>query len=173
MVLVVCIPLYNGKLTPVLYRDKYTFAAAAELTFCAYCVANFVLEVPRKYVMYNCPLCLLIVYAAYVEGDLRLVGGTSAGEGRVEVYLNGEWGTVCDDNWDINDATVACQQLGHLRAVSALGGSYFGEGSDPIWYDNVDCVGNETNIAQCSHSGIGLHNCNHSQDAGVICGGKL
>ena len=158
---------------PVLYRDKYTFAAAAELTFCAYCVANFVLEVPRKYVMYNCPLCLLIVYAAYVEGDLRLVGGTSAGEGRVEVYLNGEWGTVCDDNWDINDATVACQQLGHLRAVSALGGAYFGEGSGPIWYDNVDCVGNETNIAQCSHSGIGLHNCNHSQDAGVICGGKL
>ena len=158
---------------PVLYRGKYTFAAAAELTFCAYCVANFVLEVPRKYVMYNCPLCLLIVYAAYVEGDLRLVGGTSAGEGRVEVYLNGEWGTVCDDNWDINDATVACQQLGHLRAVNALGGSYFGEGSGPIWYDNVDCVGNETNIAQCSHSGIGLHNCNHSQDAGVICGGKL
>ena len=157
----------------MLYRGKYTFAATAELPFREYFVANFVLEVPRKYVLHNCPLCLLIVYAAYVEGDLRLVGGTSVEEGRVEVYLNGEWGTVCDNNWDINDATVVCQQLGHLRAVSALGGAHFGEGSDPIWYDNVDCVGDETNITQCSHSGIGVHSCTHSQDAGVVCGGKL
>ena len=159
--------LYRGK------ADKYTFAAAAELTFREYFVANFVLEVPRKYVMDNRPLCLSIVYAAYVEGDFRLVGGTSAGEGRVEVYLNGVWGTVCDNNWDINDATVVCQQLGHLRAVSALGGAHFGEGSGPIWYGNVDCTGNDTNITQCSHSGIGVHNCTHSQDAGVVCGGKL
>ena len=101
------------------------------------------------------------------------MGGTSTDEGRVEVYLNGEWGTVCDNNWDINDATVVCQQLGHLRAVSAFGGAYFGEGSGPIWYDNVDCVGNEANITQCSHSGIGVLNCTHSQDAGVVCGGKL
>ena len=157
----------------MLYRGKYTFAATAELTFREYFVANFVLEVPRKYVLHNCPLCLLIVYAAYVEGDLRLVGGTSVEEGRVEVYLNGEWGTVCDNNWDIAAATVVCQQLGHLRAVSALGGAYFGEGSGPIWYDNVDCVGNETNITQCSHSGIGVHSCTHSQDAGVVCRGKL
>ena len=153
--------------------DKYTFAAAAELTFREYFVANFVLEVPRKYVMDNRPLCLSIVYAAYVEGDFRLVGGTSAGEGRVEVYLNGVWGTVCDNNWDIADATVVCQQLGHLRAVSALGGAHFGKGSGPIWYGNVDCTGNDTNITQCSHSGIEVHNCTHSQDAGVVCGGKL
>ena len=159
--------LYRGK------ADKYTFAAAAELTFHEYFVANFVLEVPRKYMLHNCPLCLLIVYAVNVEGDLRLVGGTSVEEGRVEVYHSGEWGTVCDNNWDIADATVVCQQLGHLRAVSALGGAYFGEGSGPIWYDNVDCVGNETNITQCSHSGIEVHNCNHSQDAGVVCRGKL
>ena len=158
---------------PVLYRGKYTFAATAELTVCEYLVANFVLEVPRNYVLHNCPLCLLIVYAVNVEGDLRLVGGTSVEEGRVEVYHSGEWGTVCDNNWDINDATVVCQQLGHLRAVSALGGAYFSDGSGPIWYDNVDCVGNETNITQCSHSGIGVHNCNHSQDAGVVCRGKL
>ena len=101
------------------------------------------------------------------------MGGTSVGEGRVEVYLNGEWGTVCDNNWDINDAAVVCQQLGHLTAVSALGGASFGGGSGPIWYDNVDCVGNETNITQCSHSGIGVHSCTHSQDAGVVCASKL
>ena len=123
--------------------------------------------------MHNCPLWLLILCAAYVESDVRLVGGTSGGEGRVEVYLNGVWGTVCDNDWDINDATVVCQQLGHLRAVSALGGASFGEGSGLIWYDNVDCIGNETDITQCSHSGIGVHSCTHSQDASVVCGGKL
>ena len=157
----------------MLCRGKYTFAAAAELTVCEYFVANFVLKVPRNYVLHNCPLCLLFVYAVHVEGDLRLVGGTSVEEGRVEVYLNGVWGTVCDNNWDINDATVACQQLGHLRAVSAHGAAHFGEGSGPIWYDNVDCVGSETNLTQCSHSDIEVHSCNHSQDAGVVCGGKL
>ena len=131
------------------------------LTFCAYILC------------YQFCAGLLILYAAYVEGDLRLVGGTSTDEGRVEVYLNGEWGTVCDNDWDTTDATVVCQQLGHLRAVSTHGGAHFGEGSGPIWYDNVDCVGDETNITQCSHSGIGVHNCTHSQDAGVVCGGKL
>ena len=110
--------------------------------------------------------------AAYAEGDIRLVGSTSPNEGRVEVYHNGIWGTVCDDGWDLTDATVVCQQLGLFTAIDAPVAGFFGEGSGPIWYDEVNCTGSETNITQCSHLGLGQHDCTHMKDAGVVCEGE-
>ena len=98
-----------------------------------------------------------------------MVGGVSDSEGRVEVYHNGAWGTVCDDGWDITDANVVCQQLNYSRATSARGEAYFGAGSGPIHYDDVACTGTESRLADCSHLGIGIHNCGHSEDAGVQC----
>ena len=105
------------------------------------------------------------------EGDIRLEGSYDRNIGRVEVYHNGEWGTVCDDDWDLNDAIVVCRQLGYTGAVSAHGSATYGKGSGPIHYDNVQCTGNETRLADCPHNGIGLHNCGHSEDAGVKCEG--
>ena len=46
------------------------------------------------------------------EGNLQLAGGQSSNEGRVEICINGVWGTVCDGGWDSSDATVVCRQLG-------------------------------------------------------------
>ena len=103
------------------------------------------------------------------EGDVRLVEGSGPHEGRVKVYHNGTWGTVCGDGWDLRDATVVCRQLGYGTAVGVPRGAVFVEGSGPIWYDNVNCSGSEASLTQCVHRGLGVHDCGHWEDAGVIC----
>ena len=106
-------------------------------------------------------------------GNIRLVGGSDNNQGRVEIYHDGKWGTVCDDSWDIVDARVVCQSLGFNDATAAKTNAYFGQGSGDIWLDNVNCAGTESNLMQCSHPGLGVENCGHHEDAGVICSGKL
>ena len=101
---------------------------------------------------------------------VRIVDGFTKYEGRVEVYHNGEWGTVCDDGWDLNDAQVVCSELGLGPAIAARHNASYGQGNGQIWLDNVECVGNEWTIRMCSHRGWGVKNCDHSKDASVQCG---
>ena len=94
--------------------------------------------------------------------------------GRLEVYYEGRWGTVCDDLFDNDGAMVVCRQLGFnpVGAIAVLRAG-FGQGADPIWLDNVNCAGTEENIDSCPHNAWGVHNCGHFEDAGVICICKL
>lgn len=100
-------------------------------------------------------------------GLIRLENGGST-YGRVELFYNGAWGTVCDDSWDSNDAYVACRMLG-LSGGTPKSSAYYGQGSGSIWLDDLQCSGSESSLFACIHPAVGSHNCGHGEDAGVIC----
>ncbi|KAK7880804.1 hypothetical protein WMY93_032567, partial [Mugilogobius chulae] len=86
-----------------------------------------------------------------VEGEVRLTGDEySYCLGRVEIFHQGEWGSVCGEGWDINAAHVACRQAGCGIAVNAFqdrGRPYRG-----IWMSDVSCIGSETSLTDCTHN---------------------
>ena len=100
-----------------------------------------------------------------------MVGNTSS-IGRVEIYHNEEWGTICRDEWDINDTIVVCRQLGFtyaLKYTSAIFDDEIDSGFGDIWLDNVNCNGTEERLVDCAHNGWAEHNCAHGEDVGVYC----
>ncbi|ESO89532.1 hypothetical protein LOTGIDRAFT_125167, partial [Lottia gigantea] len=103
-----------------------------------------------------------------IEWTIRLVDGSRYNEGRVEIYYNETWGTICDDGWSTEDADVVCRQLG-FRSV-AKKGAYFGEGQGTIWLRDLACDGTESSLESCTKSEWNdTASCQHFEDVGVIC----
>ena len=109
------------------------------------------------------------------DGDVRLVGGSTDNEGRVEVYYQGAWGTVCDDYWDFNNTRVVCRQLGlpYDGAIS-FSSAHFGQGSGPIVLEDIMCDTPRWNVksrlTSCTFSGWRNQICSHEEDVSVRCG---
>uniref|UniRef100_A0A8C2E5I8 SRCR domain-containing protein n=1 Tax=Cyprinus carpio TaxID=7962 RepID=A0A8C2E5I8_CYPCA len=89
---------------------------------------------------------------------LRLSGGEGRCSGRLEVYHNAVWGSVCDDHWDISDAQVVCRQLG-----------FFGAGEGVVWLNRAECRGNEVHLWDCPPSLKNHTDCSHKEHAGLTC----
>ena len=116
-----------------------------------------------------------------IEGDVRLNGGIvdaalKEAEGRVEVYHNGAWGTICDHGWRLTDAVVTCNQLGFdygsqiwpMRGKTSR--QLYGTGDGPVWLSDLKCNGDEKKLVECPSFGWGVTgDCDHSGDAGVYC----
>lgn len=126
----------------------------------------------RKTISLLCFVVLLLTNVTavpeYVElsRGIRLRDGHSEGVGRVEVLHAGEWGTVCNEGWDMVDAYVACRQLGFpgvLNSYTAI------DGVGPVWLARVACKGTESAVSQCRHSPWGRTQCLRRNDVGVSC----
>ncbi len=109
------------------------------------------------------------------DGEVRLVEGTVPNEGRVEICFSNQWGSVCDDFFSKEEAIVICRQLNYTSGLNmsfAVSGGFFGPGQVPIHLDDLQCEGDEETLLDCVHSGVGRHNCDHNEDAGVVCVSK-
>ncbi|XP_036911169.1 macrophage scavenger receptor types I and II isoform X1 [Sturnira hondurensis] len=99
----------------------------------------------------------------------RLVDGSGPHEGRVEIFHDGQWGTVCDDHWELHGGQVVCRSLGYRGVLTVHKGAHFGQGTGPIWLNEVYCFGRESSIEECSIRQWGVRSCTHKEDAGVTC----
>ena len=105
------------------------------------------------------------------DGAVALFGGESSREGRLEVYHNGTWGTVCDDGFTDIAAKVVCYSLGFGGFRREVNISLYGIGRGQIWLDDIRCSGSERHVSECSHRGWGVHDCGNSEDVAVSCAG--
>uniref|UniRef100_A0A3B4T9N7 HHIP-like protein 1 n=1 Tax=Seriola dumerili TaxID=41447 RepID=A0A3B4T9N7_SERDU len=106
-------------------------------------------------------------------GSVRLVSTDGLSDrGRVEIFIRGEWGTVCDDLFTSKAGTVVCRQLGFTTALAVMKRAALGEADSRvrIFLDDVECEGGERSLLECKRSRVGKHNCSHGEDVGVICG---
>ena len=106
------------------------------------------------------------------QGTIRLIGGPNNSSGRLEIFLNDSWGSVCNKGWSHSESLVVCRELGFSGAVIAANYLSFGSGGGPIKVGSVSCHGNETLLTGCAISSD-ISNCPHSNDVAVLCSSKL
>ncbi|XP_041349224.1 scavenger receptor cysteine-rich domain superfamily protein-like [Gigantopelta aegis] len=117
-------------------------------------------------------ICRMLGYESRdTPGDItvELVDGPQRNEGRVEIVRNGVRGTICDDHWDEQDASVICRMLGYNNGGITHSGAKYGQGTGTILLDDVQCHGGETTIDDCTKTDWATHNCSHANDAGLTC----
>ena len=102
---------------------------------------------------------------------IRLADGEVPNAGRLEIYHEGSWGTVCRDEFDDIDGTVVCRQLGYNRLREYYWGNQTVWGTGNIWLDNIDCSSSHVRLTQCNSRGWGVTDCRHSDDINVLCEG--
>ena len=129
-------------------------------------VYKYIIILPEAFMMI---LVIILLYSTDPSLIVRLAGGRTLNEGRVEVLSDGAWGTVCDDNFGMTEAYVVCRQLGYSGVLYQYHGAYFGAGeaSQDIVLDDLQCEGDELSICDCEHADT--HNCGHQEDVSVIC----
>ncbi|XP_068172917.1 HHIP-like protein 1 isoform X1 [Antennarius striatus] len=106
-------------------------------------------------------------------GSVRLISADGLSDrGRVEIFIRGQWGTVCDDLFTTKAGSVVCRQLGFKTALAVMKRAVLGEADSAvrILLDDVECEGDERSLLECKRSRVGKHNCSHEEDVGVICG---
>ena len=118
---------------------------------CCHSLCNFL---PRFSVGHVFNPHLFLITDVHSTAPVRLANGNNDLEGRVEIYYSFQWGTVCDHDWDSDDATVVCRQLGFVGGT-AYRGSHFGYSYVQTWLDEVRCDGTEASLDQCPHAGWG------------------
>jgi hypothetical protein len=125
---------------------------------------------------FNCPSYCIVkgsvpAWNNPFPGMVRLTGGAYSSQGLVEVYCNDQWGTICDDGIDDDEADTICLQLGYNDAVKWDSLLITGNSTQPIWFDNFYCGHTRTScIGYCGVCPIfpGTR-CKHKEDMTVIC----
>ncbi|XP_069126611.1 scavenger receptor cysteine-rich domain superfamily protein-like isoform X2 [Argopecten irradians] len=123
----------------------------------------------------NVPYCsnypaTVYCYNITASPDFRLTGGSAPNVGRIDVYYNGVWGSICGTNdWDYRDAKVACRMFGYSAGRSIYRSKRYGDVTEPVWMAGVDCVGTEKSLADCPFDGWGAVGFCISSPATVFC----
>ena len=128
-------------------------------------------------ILYTQKLAVIFIFSLFSatisqkDGDVKLVNGPTSHQGTVAVYKGNAWGTICDDSWSRSDSDVVCRQLGFERSAYAWHRAKYGRGPGLVLIDQIRCPYDADHILQCTPkiSRWGIHDCTHSEDAGVDC----